>query len=156
MFGIVIAWAFGSFLYFKVLFDAVFRADLSIIAALIMAIFFGGLIFSASGIYAMLLLPFNWSPGRVPAKWSQLIGRTLLPLVGFIAAYGLIYRLVIFAFSKKLSREIRIFDFRYRLEEEIFQFLLIITVPVIIHYAMCIFSTYNNANRNQDPRDDDH
>ncbi len=145
--GIILAWVFISFLYFKILFDAVFREDISIIASLLMAIIFGILVFFASGIYAMRLFKYNVVPGRNPATLWELVTKTMWPFVGLSIGYAVVTRLIIFGFSKNINREIRAFDYRGNIEEEFVQFIMIVLVPVLIHYAMCIYPTHYNANR---------
>jgi hypothetical protein len=145
--GIVLAWFFVSFLYFKIVFDAVFYQDISIIASFLMAITFAILIFFASGVYAMRLFRYNAVPGRVPATLRELIGKTIWPFLGLSIGYAILSRLIIFGFSKNLHREIRAFDYRGNIQEELVQFILIVLAPVLIHYAMCIYPTLYNANR---------
>jgi len=147
MIGIVVAWCFGSLLYFKVLFDFVFWSDISIFATFLMSIFLGILIFFSSGRYASKLLRFNWSPGTVPATLSDIIKPTFFPFILFLSTYALLCRLIIFGFSKKLHKDIDIFNYRNKIDEDFIYFLLIASAPVIIHYIMVVFSTYHNANR---------
>lgn len=147
MIGIVVAWCFGSFLYFKVLFDFVFRSDISIFATFLMSVSLGILIFFSSGVYASKLLRFNLSPGTVPATLSDIIKPTFVPFILFSATYALLCRLIIFGFSKRLHRDIDIFRYRNKIDEDFIYFLIIVAAPVIIHYVMVVFSTYHNANR---------
>lgn len=147
--GIILAWFFISFLYFKVAFDAVFYKDISIIASLLLAIAFAILIFFAAGIYAIRLFKYNAVPGRVPATLGELIKQTIWPFLGLSIGYTVLSRLIIFGFSKDLHREIRAFDYRGNIEEELVQFVLIVLAPVLIHYAMCIYPTHYSANRTQ-------
>jgi len=147
MIGVIIGWSFFGFLYFKVVFDATFRADLSIISSLLMSIVFGFLVFAASGVYASKLLEFNWTPGRVPARLSQIIGRTFWYFLGMMAVYAIVIRLIIFGFSKRMNNNIDLFDYRGNIDEEFIVFLIIIFIPFFIHYAMCVFGTFNNANK---------
>ena len=146
-----IAWAFGSFLFFKIAFDWFFDSATSIVASLLIAILAGIAIFAASYIYAMRLLRFNWSPGAVAARYSELVFKTIIPFLGISLAYALVSRAVIFGFSKELNREIRIFSGyrRQEIDESILLFAGIIVMPIIIHYLMSLIGTYNNANRGQ-------
>jgi len=151
--GIVLAWFLASLLYFKIAFDAVFYKDISIIASLLMAIAFGVLIFFAAGIYATRLFKYNAVPGRVPATLGALIRQTIWPFLGLSIGYAILSRLIIFGFSKNLHRKIRAFDYRDNIQEELVQFILIVLIPVLIHYAMCIYQTYHNAKSRQLSRD---
>ncbi len=147
MIGIIGGWAFATFLYFKIVFDAAFSRDITIIAALLMGVAFGVLVFTFSGVYAMRLLEFNWSPGKITATVSQLISRTIIPLIGAVIVYGLVARLLIFGFSKKLNYSIDVFNYRGNIDKDFVTFVLIIFLPIIVHYAMSIYGTYINANR---------
>jgi hypothetical protein len=149
--GIILAWAFASFLYFKITFDAVFSRDISIIASLLMAVIFGITVFIASGIYAAKLFRYNAIPGRVSAKLSELLLKTVWPFLGLCVGFTVLTRLIVFGFSKDLTRQIRMFDYRGNVEEDFVQFVLIVIAPLLLHYAMCIYPTYFNATRkNQD------
>src|SRR5688572_1284413 len=123
--AIVLAWFFVSFLYFKVVFDAVFYKDLAIIASLLRAISFAILIFFASGVYAVRLFRYNAGPGRVPATLRELVGKTIWPFLGLSIGYAILSRLIIFGFSKNLHGEIRAFSYYGGIQEELMQFILI-------------------------------
>lgn len=141
MIGVVAAWTFGAFIYFKVAFDAAMYETISIIASLLLAIVFGIVVFAASGAYAMRLLAYNWTPGRVPVGAGTLIGRTIFHFLGITTVYVIASRLIIFGFSKDISEDIPMF------QEEFLPFVLIVSAPVFAHYVMSVFGTYMNANR---------
>lgn len=58
MFLVAGGWAFVALIYFKLAVDFASR-DLSIVAAILVGLTFGGFVLVASGIYAMRLLSFN-------------------------------------------------------------------------------------------------
>ena len=150
MLVIVIGWAFGTFLYFKVAFDAAFYDGITIVAALICGILSSVCILFGSGVYAHKLLRFNWTPGAVPARVTDLLSPTLLPFILICVVHSLLLRLVIFGFSKRLSRDISVFEGYGRnkqVSEEIVIFLLISVAPIVLHYAMSVWGTYRNANK---------
>lgn len=147
------AWAFGSFIYFKVAFDALFYESISIIAALLLALTLSAILFWTSGIYAMRLLKYNWSPGMVPASLATLIGKTILPLLGMSIVFVVIARLIIFGFSKQLHKEIDLYDFRGNISEAVIAFVVIVVAPLLLHYVMSVLGTYVSANRGSASRE---
>ncbi len=153
MIGVVAAWTFGAFIYFKVAFDGGMYETISIIASLLLAIVLGIIVFAASGVYAMRLLAYNWTRGRVPASVGALIARTVFHFLGITLSYLVVARLIIFGFSKDLSDDIEMFTYGVggdRLGEEFIIFIFIVSAPVFAHYALSIFGTYLNANRKRD------
>lgn len=148
MLGILVGWAFVTFIYFKVAFDALFRDSISIVAALLLAILIAIYVFIGSSIQASQLLRYNWTPGAVPARLSELVAKTLLSFVGLSVVFVLVSRAIIFGFSKSLSKEIKLFlgHRSQNLEESFFIFLGIVMLPLLLHYAMSLFGTYSNAN----------
>jgi hypothetical protein len=145
MIGILIAWGIGAFVYFKVAFDAAFRADISIVAAFLLAVFVAGIVFAASGLYAARLLHYNWSPGTVKASAGELIRKSFGLFLLIYISYAIISRIIIFGFSKRLSSEIDVFSYKYEPSDEVLSYLFITILPVALHYAMCIFATYRNT-----------
>ena len=148
MIAVVAIWSFVSFVFFKVCFDFAYYKDISIVAALLLGIGIGAVIFAASGVYAHGLLKYNWTPGRVTATVGQLLRPTIIPMLLFAMAYGTVARLVIFGFSKSLNKEIRVFT-RYGddLDKTFIVFAAIISAPILLHYVMCIAETYRTANK---------
>ena len=146
MIGILIGWTFASFLYFKVAFDSLFNESISIVAALLLAVMVGVYVLIGSYLQANQLLRYNWSPGAVPAKLSELVAKTLISFLALSAVFVLISRAIIFGFSKNLSSDIKLLTWRGGVDESVIMFLIIVLVPLFLHYAMSLFGTYNNAN----------
>ncbi len=144
-------WWFASFLYFKIILDAVFGNDLSIFGAIILGVIMALVVFVFSAWYAMRLLPYNWTPGAVPVGLSTVVGRTLVPFFVALVGAWVIFRLVIFGFSKDLDQELRFTNWRGEIADGFYYFLFWTALPVLLHYVMCVFATYVNANR-QTPR----
>lgn len=144
---IVFGWVFAGFIYFKVAFQAGTDEGITILASLLMAAILGLTVFIASGMYAAKLLAFNWEPGRVKASWGQLAARTLTWFLLFVGVFLVLSRIIIFGFSEQLSDEIRMFRWGGRLNGDFVSFLIIATIPVLVHYLMCLFSTHRNANQ---------
>ncbi len=139
-------WAFATFIYFKVAFDYAIR-DLTIVGAILLGLVFGVWVFVVSGVYALRLLPYNWQPGREHATLGTLVSKTVLPLLIAYTTYLVLARLIIFGFSKRLSDRIEVFGYRDSISDTFLEYMLIIAFPVSLHYAMTIFSTYQNCKR---------
>ena len=75
---------------------------------------------------------------------------TIGPFLGICIVHALLLRLVIFGFSKRLDRDISILG-RYGdgISEEFIFFLLIVLTPIVLHYLMSVWGTYQNANKFQ-------
>lgn len=144
--AILIGWVFCAFIYFKVAFEAAFSSGITILAAFLMSIIMGGVVFLGSGAYAAKLLRYNWTPGAVPVGYRTLISKTLLTFLGVYLAFGVLSRLIIFGFSNRLSDSIEVFRYRFRIDEDFVSFSLIVAVPVILHWVMCLVSTHATAN----------
>jgi hypothetical protein len=149
MLAVVVVWMFASFIYFKVAFDLGFTyRSISIFAAFLLALVFGSLVFATSGIYSLRLLRYNWTPGTVSASTGTLIKATILPFFVIWITFSCLSGIIIYGFSKDLSRGIeffRITNYRGDIREEIIIYWLITLIPVLIHYALCIFTTKMNT-----------
>lgn len=141
------AWAFFLFIYFKIFFDAAFRADISIVGSLLISIVFGFSIYLLSEVYEVRLLKFYDFSSQKPVKIRQLVKETLWPFLGMCVGSIVVSRLILFGFSKKLSHEIDLFDRRGNVEDEFIMFVFIILIPVLIHYAMSLFPAYLATKR---------
>ena len=136
---VVFGWSFAAFLYFKIAFDAFSYHDISITAAFLLGIIFGGYVFFASGVLAMRLLPFNWTPGARKASVGELVKLTLLNLLSLWLPFTTLAWLVIFGFSKKLSSDITVFNYSGSINDDFVVFLIVVAFPIFLHYAMIIF-----------------
>lgn len=134
---IIVGWVFVTFLYFKVAFEFAYYTGITTIGSILLAIIFGLFVFFVSGIYSARLLSYNWSQDKVPADSYELIGKTFYHLLAAFISYAIIDYLVIFGFSERLSRSI---------DSDALPYLIVIITPIVVHYAMCIFSTYKNCN----------
>lgn len=145
---ILAGWAFVAFLYFKITFDAVFYQDLSVLASLLMGGILGVFIYFISGQYALKLFKYNANPNKFQASLWELISKTKWQFIGSVFAYTIISRLIIFGFSKELSRNIRAFQYDVRLDEirdEFILFVCLTIVPLLIHYIISLWPTYQNC-----------
>jgi len=146
----IMGWGFGAFLYFKVAFDGAFNDNLTLTGALVSGIIFGISIFSATGIYAWQLLPYNALPVVAPVRVGKIVAKSLFAFLGATFVYLIVLRLVIFGFSKELSDEIEFY-----IEEEFFYFLILATVPMLAHYATVVAGTWLKANASLPSADSD-
>jgi hypothetical protein len=147
MVGIVGAWSFFSFIFFKVIIDLGMDNDITVFAALLMSIVFGGMFFVSCSVYATRLLYINAEPGSQSANLGEIIKKTIWPFLLFCVGFIISGRLIVLGFSKRLDREISRWDIG---EEGFFWFCIFITIPIIAHYLMILFSTYQNTKRQKD------
>ena len=145
--SVILTWSFISFLYFKIAFDAAFNADLSIIASLILSLLFGITAFSSLFFYSARICYSDWLPRRLPLRFSEVSGRTIWHFLGITTLYALFARMIIFGFSKNMNREIDIFDYRGHIEGEFIRYLVIVTTPSFLLYAICIFLALRAFNK---------
>ena len=134
MFGIIIGWAFGGFLYFKIAFEAAYYDGIGIIASMLLGIVLGGAVFAASGAYAKVFLKYNLTPGAVPVGLGSLFGKSIIPFMIVLVIFSVICRLIIFGFDDDLSEDLRI------------TFVFITFVPIFLHNLMCVWETHKTAN----------
>lgn len=140
MVPVIAGWAFVSFIYFKVVIDAAFYQGLSVVAALLMSIILGGLIFFLSGVYAIRLAS-NRVSSRLEGAPRRVFRPTVLPMVLASGVFALVSRMVVFGFSKRLNNAIEIFTgYRNRFNDDFVLFALLVAVPIIVHYCMVLFS----------------
>jgi hypothetical protein len=144
---IVLSWAFVGFIYFKVAFQASTHEGITILASLLTAAMLAMTVFIASGVYAGKLLAYNWEPGQLRVSWGQLIAKTLMWFLLFAFGFVLASWIIIFGFSEDLSDDIEMLRWGGRLNDEFLKFVAITALPVLVHYLMCLFSTYRNANQ---------
>lgn len=147
MIGLVLGWGFAAFLYFKIVMDAAFYSGVSVIASLLMATILALLVFFISGVYAIKLASFRFDKTASDGSWGSILGRTILPFILSAIGYFVVSRLVVFGFSKDLSKHLRMFGYRGQLEEDFVVFAIIVIAPVVIHYLMILFSARRMAAR---------
>lgn len=153
--GIFAAWAFAVFLYFKVAFDAAFQyQNISVVASLLMGAIFGFFVFFLSGQYYLKLNKYNTNPNQFQATFWNLVSITIWQFLGSAIAYIVISRLIVFGFSKELNRALERGDV---LTEELVLFVCLSVLPVLVHYIMTLWPTYQNcapeAEKNQESVD---
>jgi hypothetical protein len=142
MLGIVLGWAFAAFIYFKVALDASFYRGVSVLGALIMAGILGVLVLFSSGFYTVQLAKYNVRALASGHSVAKAIGYTVLVFVISTVAYIAISRLVVFGFSKELSREIGTAIYRRRgFDERFITFALITALPLALHYVLILFNS---------------
>ena len=146
MAGLLIGWGIGTFLYFKIVMDWAFDADITLIAAAFIAALEGVLTIFVTGVHAVQLLNYDWTKGSVFLGFRSAVAKTALTLVAAILFDIVCARLVIFGFSEGLNHEIQGFcQSGCLVHGTILRFSLIVTVPLVLHYAILVAGTYRTA-----------
>ena len=137
-------WFLGAFIFYKVSFDAAFYKDISIIAALILAVIFTIIIHYNSFFYAMKmgihLARKNFSQPSIYFFLSA-------PIF-FIssAAICLVSKVIVYGFSKDLNKNLGgeiFFDLASRsYKAETLVFIAISIAPIILHYFIILLSVH--------------
>lgn len=144
---IVGGWGFASFLYFKVMFDFMFTRDISVLAALLMAICFAVVLFTATGFYARKFYAYNAAPGRHEADWLTVILKSIPILFFSWIVFAAMARLIIYGFSKNLDMWIDFMKYNGELDKDFITFMWIVFLPFIPHWGMVIFGTMSNTRK---------
>jgi hypothetical protein len=146
MAGLLFGWGAGTFLYFKIVMDWAFDADITIVAALLIAALEGVLTIVVSGVHSVQLLNYDWSKGPVFLGFRSTVGKTALTLVAAILFDIVCARLVIFGFSAGLNQEIQGFcQSGCFVHGTILKFGLIVAIPLVLHYVILVVGTYRTA-----------
>ncbi|PBC11963.1 hypothetical protein [Mesorhizobium sp. WSM3859] len=146
MAGLLIAWVIGTFLYFKIVIDWAFDADIMISAAVLIAILDGVSTIFIGALHAVQLLNYDWTTGSVLAGFRSAMTRNLTVIVATILFNVVCARLIIFGFSKDLNHEIQNFcQSGCFVHGTILKFTLIVVFPLLLHYAILVFGTYRTA-----------
>lgn len=141
-------WGFAMFLWTKIMFELLFWEGITVLGAFLIGVVFMGYIFAFSGVMAKIFLPINLNPGMVEADIVTIIGKSLIPFVVCAGFFGVLSRLIILGFSERLSNGLtRWYHWDWSLTESAVNFGIIIGVPCLIHYVMCIFPTYANRRK---------
>jgi len=147
MFGLTLINAFVSLIFFKVAIDAMFDQDLSIMAALMMAVTFSTIAWFATAIFVGKM-----ASNIIDEKESTATTERNEFIKTFLAAgvIGIFLNFVLtFAFSKKLWREIyRDLNSTYSPDFLYLWFAIISSIPFFVA-AICIYRVWR-----QIPKDD--
>ena len=134
----LIYWAIGSFVYFKIALDAAFYRDVTIIGALLFSGLTAGVVYVAPIIYLKKSFKFH---NKIESRWDNLsvLLRFVPSWFGICIANSIAAKFILFGFSKRLNRVLGdglFFDID-RWEKAVL-FLLIISVPVLLHLIMFV------------------
>lgn len=154
MAGILIFWWLGSFIYFKVVFDASFSRDMSVIAAILLGVMVAISVF-ASGYFYATKMGGHLAKVRL-AQPSSYFGSAFT--VWFLTAVANIClgKAIIFGFAKSLNRNFGgdlLFRGRYYADEG-FLFAALIVIPVTFHFATILYSVNAQSKLAQDSNAD--
>lgn len=146
MAGLLIAWVVGTFLYFKIVIDWAFDADIMVSAAILIAILEGVSTVFVAGLYAVQLLNYDWENGSMFSGFRSAMAKTSLSLLATVLLNVVCARLIIFGFSKDLNHEIQNFcQSGCFIHGTIVKFTIIIVFPLLLHYTILVFGTYRTA-----------
>ena len=146
MAGLLIAWVIGTFLYFKIVIDWAFDADIMISAAILIAILEGTSAIFVVGLHAVQLLNYDWATGYISTGFRTTVRKTALILFATMLFNIICARLIIFGFSGELNGEIRNFcQTGCLVHGTILKFSVIIIIPLLFHYAAAVAGTYRTA-----------
>ena len=139
--NILLFWILGSFIFFKVAFDAAFNNDISIIASLLLSVMVGISIFYNSRFYAI-----QTGKHLARIKFSQttnFFGKAFLAYLVTALTNIAIGKAIVFGFSKKFNRELGydlLFNSRYT--EETFLFVILVIVPITLHFLIVLLGVH--------------
>lgn len=143
-------WVFAMFLWTKIMFEVLSANGITVLGALLIAIVFAGYVFVFSGVMASLFLPINIFPGTVHTDLLSIIGKSIIPFLIGVALFGIASRLIILGFSERLSRELNyVIDWRGNPTDAAVGFAIVIGLPCLAHYVMCLVTTYGNRKREE-------
>ncbi|OHV81981.1 hypothetical protein [Mesorhizobium sp. ORS 3428] len=146
MAGLLIGWGIGTFVYFKIVMDWVFDADITLTAAALITALEAALAIFVTGLHAVQLLNYDWTRSSLLLGFRTAVARTALVLVATILFDIVCARLVVYGFSKDLNLEIQNFcRSGCFVHGTILRFSLIVTVPLLLHYAIMVVGTYRTA-----------
>ena len=148
MAGLLFAWVIGTFLYFKIVIDWAFDADIMISAAVLIAILEGISTIFIGALHAIQLLNYDCTIGSIFTGFRTTVRKTVLILVATMLFNIICARLIIFGFSRELNREIQNFcKTGCLVHGTILKFSLIIIIPLLLHYAVVVAGTYRTAKQ---------
>ena len=144
--GLLITWLVGICIYFKVVMDWVFEADIVVSAAILIAALEGVSTIAIGGLHAVQLLNYDWSNGSKAAGFRSAVEKTFLALIATLLFDVVCARLIIFALSEDLSHEIQNFcRSGCFIHGTILRFSAIVAVPLMVNYAIILVLTYKRS-----------
>lgn len=147
---LVAGWAFFLFIYFKIAIAITFYSDLSIIAALVMAILGSIVIFISSGLYSIKLIGIRGFDISADFDRALFFRVSALPAVGFILCHAIAQRLIVLGFSNRLSEELSRSSYYYSgIISPLGDFLVIISLPLLVHYGSFFLGGARQRNASQ-------
>lgn len=141
-------WAIGVFLFLEIAMDWVFESDVSLTAALLIVVLEGAAVMLVTAVHSVHLLNYEWANGSLRKGFQTAVARTAVIFAATSLFQIVLARLIIFAFSKDLNREIQNFcQTGCVVHGTILWFGAIVTAPLLVQYAICIVGTYRTVRR---------
>ncbi len=140
MAGILVFWWLGSFIFFKVIFDASFSRDMSVIAAILLGVMVAISVFSSGYFYATKM-GAHLANVRL-GQPSNYLGSAFMVWLLTAVANICVGKAIVFGFSKSLNRSLGgelLFRGRYYADEG-YLFAALIVLPITFHFATILFS----------------
>lgn len=139
MASILLLWAFGSFVLFKVVLDVAFSRDVTVTASLLLGIMVAISVF-ASGYFYATKMGVHLAKIRLGRPSSFFGSAFSVWLVTALLNVG-VGKAIVFGFSKKFNREFGgdlLFQGSYNTDEGIL-FSMLIIIPVTLHFISVLF-----------------
>lgn len=138
----LLGWALGGLVYFKAALDTLASYPLSVVAAAILVLALVWMIPQANTLYSKKSNAEISVSGARPML-SLLLRRTLATFLGLVACFILLCWLIVFGFSKELSRRLEVIDYRGFLNEDFVIFAFMVTAPIGLHWVAWAFHARN-------------
>ena len=138
--GVLIFWWLGSFLFFKVAFDASFSRDMSVIAAVLLGVMVAISVI-ASGYFCATKMSAHLARVRFGQRSSYFGSAFVVWLLAAVANIC-VGKAIVFGFAKSLNRSLGndvFFSFDWYVNE-VLLFAALIVIPITFHFATVLFS----------------
>ena len=134
----ILTWVFGCFIYFKAAFEFAAIQELTVLTALLLALAFGWLVALGDARYGGIINS-NSTISEVQGSLAPRFAKTFPWMIFHFIVYTVVARIIIFAFSPDLSREIGVFgNFAQYFDQDLAIFISIAFIPVAMHWLVFI------------------
>lgn len=143
---ILIGWGIATFVYFKVVIDWAFDADITVGAAIVLTLAESVFALIMTGLHAVQLLNYDWKIATTLAAFRSALSRNYVALIAVSLFDIVISRLVISGFSKDLDEEIQNFcRSGCVIHGTILKFVIIVFIPLFLQFAFSLLSVHRAA-----------
>jgi hypothetical protein len=139
-------WAFGMFLWTKVMFEA-FRSGITVLGALLIAILFAIFIYLFSSRSEKIFESVKNSPTQSKINFYYLLQKSFMLFLVYSLSFIFLARLVIVGFSQELNREMEFLNLnRYNFPQFVY-FVTIMLLPCGLFYVFNLFRALKNPSK---------